>query len=562
MDKSKSNSKYLFRIMIAVFLFINLQPISRLYGQQALTKQQWLEDLEFIEQTIIKKHRYPFHKVTAGGFSKAVQRLRKQIPQLKDYEIIVEMARIVAIIGDGHSRLSLPIAESETVQSHNPSSNSMSPIHPFHQLPVKFEYFSDGLFITAAREKYKHLLGKKVTAFDNTRARKVLQILKSVIHKDNTMWDLVWAPYLATIPKVLAALKVIGSPHQVSLKLQTTPQDSTTVVMKLPDPQDKTKWTTLEDTLSSKPLYLQQPDNSFWMRFLPEKGILYVQVNRINDKKEETLAQFSRRISHFTKKNSVNRLVLDIRHNTGGNNYLNRSLILAILRSPNINKYGKLFTIIGRKTFSAAMNLASQLEQWTNTLFIGEPTGSSPSHYGDSRKFSLPNSGLTLRLSSIYWRGWTVKENRLWIAPAFSTDPSSIDFLEGKDPAMEIIKNYSQIPTLYGQLLQLLIHRKTDQAFLRYFKFKNDPETAHLSTEHTLNQLGAYLIQRKQYLLARRLLQQNLRDYPQSFAGWMLLARIYLSAKQNDKAIKTLKKALEIKPNDSEARKMLKKAQT
>ena len=43
-----------------------------------------------------------------------------------------------------------------------------------------------------------------------------------------------------------------------------------------------------------------------------------------------------------------------------------------------VNRRGRLFVIIGRATFSAAQNGATMIERHTEAIFVGEPTGSSP----------------------------------------------------------------------------------------------------------------------------------------------------------------------------------------
>ena len=45
---------------------------------------------------------------------------------------------------------------------------------------------------------------------------------------------------------------------------------------------------------------------------------------------------------------------------------------------------GKFVVIIGRRTFSAAQNLATRLDLKTNAVFVGEATGSKPNHYGET----------------------------------------------------------------------------------------------------------------------------------------------------------------------------------
>jgi hypothetical protein len=103
---------------------------------------------------------------------------------------------------------------------------------------------------------------------------------------------------------------------------------------------------------------------------------------------------------------------------------------------------GRLFTIIGRRTFSAAMNCANALEQHTNTLFVGEPTGTSPNHYGDAARIVLPHSGLSVFASTLYWQDSSPQDTRPWIAPHLPVAMTREDYLANRDPALEAILEY------------------------------------------------------------------------------------------------------------------------
>ena len=48
-----------------------------------------------------------------------------------------------------------------------------------------------------------------------------------------------------------------------------------------------------------------------------------------------------------------------------------------------------MFVIIGRRTFSACQNLVNELDNYTNAIFIGEPTAENINFYGDTRPGSL-----------------------------------------------------------------------------------------------------------------------------------------------------------------------------
>ena len=92
--------------------------------------------------------------------------------------------------------------------------------------------------------------------------------------------------------------------------------------------------------------------------------------------------------------------MIDLRRNGGGNNYLVQPLIHAVLKS-SLDAPGRLFVITDRGTFSAAQNCATRLERETWALFVGEPTGGRPNHFGDAEAFPLPGSGHVLRCSTV-----------------------------------------------------------------------------------------------------------------------------------------------------------------
>jgi tetratricopeptide (TPR) repeat protein len=310
------------------------------------------------------------------------------------------------------------------------------------------------------------------------------------------------------------------------------------------------------------PLWIKNRTDPHWFEYLPDKRAVFCQVNAIQDKPGETMAAFAARLADFVEANPVERLILDLRWNGGGNNYLNRSLILALTRSPKVNRFGHLFTLIGRTTFSAAMNLTSQLEQWTNTLFAGEPTGSTTSHYGDSRRHTLPNSGLTLRLSTIYWRDWTVNEKRPWIAPDIPAELSAKDHFAGIDPALEAVLAFQAPDDLAGLLLWAYDRGGFDAAYNRFYKFRTDPETAGRDTSADLHMFGRALMERKKSAEAVRVFQQNAADHPDSFEAHLDLGEAYLDTGNRPEAAKSLEKALSLRPGDVRAQALLDKARS
>ena len=66
------------------------------------------------------------------------------------------------------------------------------------------------------------------------------------------------------------------------------------------------------------------------------------------------------------------RFVLDLRRNGGGNGVYNRAIVRALLRS-RFDAPEQLFVITGRRTFSAAQMLPTELETRSNPIIVGEP---------------------------------------------------------------------------------------------------------------------------------------------------------------------------------------------
>ncbi len=131
-----------------------------------------------------------------------------------------------------------------------------------------------------------------------------------------------------------------------------------------------------------------------------------------------------------------------MRNNRGGDNTLTRPLIHGLIRNDKVNRFGHLFVLIGRNTFSAAMNCAVEIERNTNVIFLGEPTGSSPNFVGETTILVLPCTGLRLSCSPLYWQSSTATDRRPWISPSLVAEPSIAAFSQNRDPGLEAIFGY------------------------------------------------------------------------------------------------------------------------
>jgi hypothetical protein len=398
---------------------------------QQISAKAWREDLWYLADELPNRHQNLFHTMTPQQFECAVAMLRARIPSLARHQIVAELARMIAMIGDGHTYLDL----------------FDGPNVDFRRYPLRLYLYHDGLFVQAAAADKLETLGSQVLAIGDTPVAVAYTVVRELVARDNEMWVKHIAPRLLMIPEVLHSLDLVADMERAQLSIKRPNGERVIVDLHPISNAADTSWRDAAGASQAPtPLWLKDPENKFWFTYLEKHRTLYVQYNSVRDKPEETVAAFFDRVFAFADAHPIDRFVLDIRRNGGGNGYLNQPIIHGLIKRERINQPGKLFTIIGRGTFSAAMMLADDLERHTRTLFVGEPTGASPNMYGDPEKIVLPNSGLEVWASALHWVYSEPRDIRPWIAPDIGAELASEDYRVQRDPALEAILRYVPSP--------------------------------------------------------------------------------------------------------------------
>jgi C-terminal processing protease CtpA/Prc len=154
-------------------------------------------------------------------------------------------------------------------------------------------------------------------------------------------------------------------------------------------------------------------------------------------KKLPSFQEFQEKILKTATKRSFDKIIVDLRFNTGGNSSQGTELIEKMAEIKKINERGKLYVILGRFTFSSAIINAMDFSNKTQAIFVGEETSGKPNHYGEVRSFTLPNSGLNINYSTKYFK--RSEKNLKTITPDHIIETSFKDFKEGKDPVYDWI---------------------------------------------------------------------------------------------------------------------------
>lgn len=299
----------------------------------------------------------------------------------------------------------------------------------------------------AAAPEHADIVGGKVLKIGKTSADDALAAVAPLVSRDNPMGMKLNAPMVLANPAALTYLKLTDDVSRVSLTVANADSKEATVDLaprSIPlgrvTPKDFV-WANTNAKVP-KPLAYKDNDVKYWFEHDPEKKLVYFQYNEVGNKPGETLKKFCERMFEFIEGNAVERLVIDLRNNDGGNNFLNQPLVHGLIRCEKVNRPGHLFVLIGRRTFSAAMSCAGDIERNTRAIFVGEPTGSSPNHVGETTPIMLPCSKLRLSCASLYWQHAPAMDRRIWIAPSLVAEPSIALFAQNRDPGMEAIHDY------------------------------------------------------------------------------------------------------------------------
>ncbi len=389
----------------------------------ALETNHWRQDLQSLAAQLPALHVNPFTRISREQFNEMVADLDGDIPSLQDHEIVTRMMQLVAAIGDAHTTLSL-----------NGS------LLRFRTYPVKTYWFTDGLYVTSVSSAYPEALGKRITnigSLDNNQAN--LQVA-TVISHENDAWVKAQAAAQFASPEVLHALRIMPALQNGAFVVQGANGQSLTVNINSIFANATVTWLTLPDpSQTATPLYRQHPELNYWFDYVDAARTLYFQYNVCQNRVDLPFNQFLQQMQQFVATHDVNKLVIDLRNNTGGDSSILQPLINALATDATFNRADRLFVIIGRLTISSGLLNAISLRQQTLATFVGEPTGGKPNHFGEVGSFRLPNSRLLVTYAKKFFN--TVPGDPASLLPDTTVELSSADYFSGRDPVLENILN-------------------------------------------------------------------------------------------------------------------------
>jgi hypothetical protein len=390
-----------------------------------------------------------FTAQSRASFAQAVAAIEARAGDLDRAGLAMAAARAVALADNGHTNV-LGLAGD----------------HGFNAVPIRLGWFSDGLFVVAADEERRDLLGGQILGVNGRATTALVVALRPYVGGPANLAR-EFAPNFLISPELLhaagLAAKANGSLFEIRLVdgRVASVELAAKAATRAPatrfswpkgnlGPTQPDGWRHVLDGVAL-PAYLTRLGTNYWHNY-PASDLLYVQISRVADQGPVGVAKYLSDLLDEAARKSVRNAVVDLRFNPGGDYTLTADFTrrLPELLPPG----GKLFILTSANTFSAAISTAARLKHFAGAraILVGEAMGDRSQFWGEGGLTLLPNSKLAVRYTTAFhdWeRGCSLSQvttcfllNYVYDVPAgdlrptVTVTPSFADYAAGKDVVM------------------------------------------------------------------------------------------------------------------------------
>ena len=371
-------------------------------------------DAAVLVSAIESQHPEPFRAVDRHTLLREAARvdaLDSDVPSV----VAVELMRIIALLGarNGHTAI-------------HPLGEHRSTLHAF---PLWLYEFDDGVFVVDAEQS--DLVGTELIAVEGVDVDEILAAVTPLIAYDNEWTIHARRPTFVVHASVLHGLGLVNESAQATFRMRARNGSVVDATLDAIATGDLLSRFGGDRGLGRPgPAYLRRRRDWHWAEVAADGHAVHVGYNVTRG----DVTDFALEVEALAGSSRVAVVILDLRQNGGGDNRTYRPLLESLER---LGSEKRLAVLTSRLTFSAAMQLIVELEQDTQAVFVGEPTGGSPNQYGDATKVELPNSGLNAFVATVAWKTAGEFDDRVTRMPDIPVRQNSTAFFAGNDPVLD-----------------------------------------------------------------------------------------------------------------------------
>ncbi len=348
------------------------------------------------------------------------------MPRLTDGQVIVGLARIVALLRDDETQLLLPAAA----------------VYPFN-----LQWVGTGLYFIAAPAADRRLLGARLLAIDGHPVGDVLSSVDAEIDAEDPglVRDLdigadeisAQDPGYLNDADLLYWLGLTGSAARALFTVRTASGQWSVWLSSVGSAGGQRQVPPI--AYVPLPLYLRQQQLPYWLDVLAAHNAVYLKYNRcLNDAGFQRLAA---RALALLRAHPSYRLIVDLRNNGGGDSEPFLALVTGIRADPAVNRRGRVFGLVNDLTDSSASVDAYNLRSQTHALLIGQPAADPIDEFGnDNGMLLLPHYGVVVQ----YTTSVVNPAKTRYGIPDIVVAPTVRDWPTGIDPVLAVALSYGR----------------------------------------------------------------------------------------------------------------------
>jgi hypothetical protein len=332
-------------------------------------------------------------------FDVALAVVRADMETMTDAEFQLGLARVLAVIDNGHS---------------NASATRM--VQSFPRLPIRSAFMDGELHVLRTLVGHEELLGAEVTHINGVPAMEAAWRFRDAFG-GNDPFFISFAPLLLEAPAYLDAVGLGGGETRYRFVLNDGRVSERVLApvaaeeggsrkfsgdLVMPWQRESDQWIAFAPTGDA--LHLHNPDNGYWLEAMPGLDAAYVSLRmNFDDDSGESLVTFIARAIAELEAISPSVIILDQRFNGGGD--LTRTQPLMTAFADIVGPDGQIYLLANGNTFSAGVvNLAMVKEAAPDrTVIVGAQIGDRLQFWAEGWWYSLKNSGFRARYSTGYY---------------------------------------------------------------------------------------------------------------------------------------------------------------
>jgi hypothetical protein len=277
------------------------------------------------------------------------------------------------------------------------------------------------------------LNGARIVEVAGRPIQEVLDLLEPLVPRDSPATVPGLRPFYLLRADVLEGLGIIESDASIDLAVDRPGEASSVTLQTIPF-AEYSDWGGpfgLIHLPEQAGLRFTDFSRLFWTERL-DGSTLYVRLSQVQPVPRSELDLLRTELGS----GSLTRVVFDLRHNPGGDNGTYGTL-RRILQETEL----PLWVLTDRRTFSAAGNLATELERGTEARFAGEAMGGGLNFWNDVNFLSLDALPIPMRIgiSKLYHQMSFPDDPRLTIEPDLAVEYLSADYFAGRDATLEAV---------------------------------------------------------------------------------------------------------------------------